>query len=183
MKRELPEWLQATLAKYPDCMSAYITDEAIQHVRRIQALMVELAGACFDEKEQENLRIVVRLTVEFYYFIQQNCTHRFCSEYVSESIMCGFEWYSGLAHTYRVLQDTMESTIDWSHFSTSSLRKDFISMFHDFDKEIYFERKCRLLLDLFKLQIVFAAVFYENGTIGTGSTLISSSGESGKPQL
>jgi hypothetical protein len=183
VKRDLPEWLQARIAEYPDCVSVYLTDEAIKHVRRTQAFMVESAGSCFDEKDQENLRIVVRLTVEFYYFVQQNCTHQFCAEYVSESIMCGFEWYSGLAHTYRILEDTIENTIDWSRISIPSLKEDFISMFRDFDKEIYFERKCRLLLDLFKLQMIFAAVFYENGRVCTRSNPIPAFGESGKPQL
>jgi hypothetical protein len=34
-------------------------------------------------------------------------------------------------------------------------------VFRDFDGEILFESKCRLLLDLFKLQIVFAAASYD----------------------
>jgi hypothetical protein len=45
--------------------------------------------------------------------------------------------------------------------STMSLKKQFLSWFHEFEIETSFEKKCRLLLDLFKLQIVFAGVLYD----------------------
>jgi hypothetical protein len=35
-------------------------------------------------------------------------------------------------------------------------------MFNSFTKEVNFESKCRLLLDLFKLQIVFAGISYDD---------------------
>ena len=37
-----------------------------------------------------------------------------------------------------------------------SLRDRFLSLYPEFVAETKFENKCRLLLDLFKLQIVFA---------------------------
>jgi hypothetical protein len=36
-----------------------------------------------------------------------------------------------------------------------------VGSFNKFTLEKNFEKKCRLLLDLFKLQIVFAGVFYD----------------------
>ena len=83
---------------------------------------------------------------------------------------------------YRILEDTTESTIDWKRFGVPSLKEDFMAMFLDFDKEIYFGRKCRLLLDLYKLQMVFAAVFNENGVVAGAATQVSPAGEIIKPQ-
>jgi len=42
-----------------------------------------------------------------------------------------------------------------------SLRDRFLSLYREFVAETKFENKCRLLLDLFKLQIVFAGAFYD----------------------
>jgi hypothetical protein len=45
--------------------------------------------------------------------------------------------------------------------SRESFKTQFISMFNEFTKEANFENKCRLLLDLFKLQMVFASISYD----------------------
>ena len=44
--------------------------------------------------------------------------------------------------------------------SRESFQMQFISMFGKFREEVNFENKYRLLLDLFKLQIVFAGISY-----------------------
>ncbi len=42
-----------------------------------------------------------------------------------------------------------------------SLKDQFLNKFQEFETEIDFVKRLRLLLDLFKMQIVFAGVFYE----------------------
>lgn len=162
---ELPDWLAKRVAEGiaddPGCTSAYLTEEAVQHICKVQAVMLEGAKPVFTEKNEEDLRVVIRLTVEFYYYLQTNCTHQDCAAYVSDSILWGAEWYQRLTHTYRILEGSTESRIDWSRVSGPSLKEHYVSMFRDFDREILFETKCRLLLDLFKLQIFFAAVSYD----------------------
>jgi hypothetical protein len=44
--------------------------------------------------------------------------------------------------------------------SKQTFKTQFFSTFNEFVEEANFERKCRLLLDLFKLQIVFAGMSY-----------------------
>jgi hypothetical protein len=61
---------------------------------------------------------------------------------------------------YRVLVGATSSKIEWNQVCLAPLDEKFVFMFREFNKEAIFERKCRLLLDLFKLQIVFAGVFY-----------------------
>jgi hypothetical protein len=44
--------------------------------------------------------------------------------------------------------------------SRESFKTQFVSMFKEFTEEVNFENKCRLLLDLFKLQIIFVGISY-----------------------
>ena len=46
--------------------------------------------------------------------------------------------------------------------SRESFRAQFVSMFTKFTEELNFESKCRLLLDLFKLQMVFVGISYND---------------------
>ena len=161
MKHELPDSLLPKFAEYPHCSNAYLTDEAVQHRKRLQCFMLESARPCFDDKDSESLGIIVRLVVEFYYYAQVNCTHRFCAEYMSGSIRAGVDWFCDLTHMYRILEGSTPSSLDWNCISIPSLKAHFSEIFRDFDKEILFERQCRLLLDLYKLMIVFAGVSYD----------------------
>ena len=45
--------------------------------------------------------------------------------------------------------------------SLAAPNEGFIQMFNEFLVQENFEKRCRLLLDLFKLQIVFAAISYD----------------------
>ena len=53
------------------------------------------------------------------------------------------------------------SKVEWGIISAASLKEHYISMFQNFITEKNFENKCRILLDLFKMQIVFAGMLYE----------------------
>jgi hypothetical protein len=55
----------------------------------------------------------------------------------------------------------MHSTLDWHNISMSSISDDYFALFERFVAEALFERKCRILLDLFKLQIVYAGMLCE----------------------
>jgi YD repeat-containing protein len=48
-----------------------------------------------------------------------------------------------------------------SSISATSFNEKFFAMFEEFAAEPIFENKCRLLLDLFKLQIVFSGISYD----------------------
>lgn len=129
-------------------------------VTMIQRFMVEAAQGCLSKAEMDHLRAIVRLTVEFSYYLKAACTHVSCITYVSESIFSGIESYCSLTRAYSVLVGATESKIEWSAVSSTSISGQFISTFDAFDREGSFERKCRLLLDLFKIQIIWAAMSY-----------------------
>lgn len=142
-------------------MDAFTSGQVIQHVRQTQALMIKAIEDCFSASEIDDLRCIVRLTIEFHYYLQIACNHSFCSEYVSHSIFAGTECFTGLTHAYRVLVGATKSQVEWRDLSLPSLKEKFAALFEKFDKEEVFETKCRYLLDLFKLQIVFTGIVYD----------------------
>lgn len=81
--------------------------------------------------------------------------------YVCESILSGVDSFWDLSTTYRRSVGKTDSKIKWGMVSSrESFEAQFISMFNRFTEEVNFESKCRLLLDLFKLQMVFVGISY-----------------------
>lgn len=148
-----------------------------QLVKKVQDAMVE---STFEEKQRSHLRTLIRLTVEFYAFLNpgdpEACEFAgpiqihdvpvgfdpegFELQYSIESILSGVESFCIVNAGYKVLVGAMPTTIAWNQVSALTLKHQFIEMFDEFVAEEAFERKCRLLLDLFKLQIVYAGMFY-----------------------
>ena len=145
---------------FPQCVEALSTGEVVQHVRLTQTAMVQSVQNCFSESEIDHLRCVVRLTIEFHYYLELACSHSYCSEYVSDSIFSGIESYQNLTHGYDVLVGAAKSQLEWRALALPSVKEKFVAVFNQFEKEELFEKKCRHLLDLFKLQIVFAGIVY-----------------------
>ncbi len=144
--------------------------EIIELVRKVQSSMVADASSTFSESELDNLRVVIRLTIEFFDFIESadidsfNAYDRriaFDLSYSIESIFSGIDSYGSLTNSYQVLVDATRSKVNWENISISSLKEQFITKYHNFMEETNFENKCRLLLDLFKIQIVFAGMLYD----------------------
>jgi len=83
--------------------------------------------------------------------------------YTCESILSGVDSFWTLNTAYTKLDGATDSRIEWSMISSrESFKMQFVSMFNEFAEEPNFEKKCRLLLDLFKLQIIFAGVSYND---------------------
>lgn len=154
----------------------------------IQTAMAESAGDCLSGADRDHLRGLIRLTLEFNDYLERGSVeiatriqegsstelfkdlqsaatdpfNKYDLEYVCGSIRAGVDSFCGLNQSYRILVGALVSKIEWSMISSRQLLKDrFILMFNEFIEETSFEKKCRLLLDLFKLQMVFATVLYE----------------------
>jgi hypothetical protein len=81
--------------------------------------------------------------------------------YACESILSGVDSFWNLNTAYRRLEGATDSKVGWGMISSrESFKTPFVSMFSRFTGEVNFENKCRLLLDLFKLQIAFAGISY-----------------------
>jgi hypothetical protein len=164
-----------------------MTNDIKKRVHTIQAKMAESVGSCFSQTELGHLNALVRLTVEFHGYLQgvwpagkardslrsnwpagkllndlQSANIDPSSlDYICGSVFAGVESYISVTRGYKVLVGAMDSRIEWSTISFPSIKVQFVPMFDEFVKEENFESKCRLLLDLFKLQIVFAGLSYD----------------------
>jgi hypothetical protein len=164
-----------------------MNDNVTKQVEEMQASMVESAKSSFDDTEFGHLRAVIRLTVEFRDYVEHGSVdiatsllHRPHAKYVAdalsastdpfnkydlayacESIRSGVDSFCRLSASYRLLDSATSSRVEWNMISSrDSFKTQFVSMFNKFTEEVNFENRCRLLLDLFKLQIVFAGVSY-----------------------
>ena len=123
--------------------------------------MVEPVESCFLESELDDLRCLIRLTVEFHDYLQSGPSNPLEPNYTCESVFAAVESFMSLTRAYKVLVGAIDSTLGWDMISMPSLKKQFLSMFDEFNREVNFEKKCRILLDLFKMQIVFAGMTYD----------------------
>ena len=162
--------------------------DVVDRVKEIQASMVKSAQSRFDESKLGHLRCLIRLAVEFYDYLEHGSVeiaadilhgpfaqyvpdvqsastdpfNRYDLGYVCGSIRSGVNSFCTLSTAYRMLDGATDSKVDWSMVpSKESFKAQYVSMFSSFTKEGDFESKCRLLLDLFKLQIVFAGISYD----------------------
>jgi hypothetical protein len=162
-----------------------MNSDVAKRVKEIQNSMMEDANSCFDESELRHLRAVIRLTVEFRDYLEhgsvevaQGLKHgphagyfkdlqtasadpfnKYDLEYVCGSIRSLVDSFCSLTATYRILNGATDSNLKWSMISSKDAFKiHFFSIFAEFSVEANVENKCRFLLDLFKLQIVFAGL-------------------------
>ena len=163
-------------------------EDIIKHIHSIQSSMVEPARSCFSETELDNLCCLIRVTVEFCEYLRSptsqagglayanakslavRCNIQLdtseaeaesCMSYAIQTIFSGMESFNCVIGSYRSLVGATGSGVQWGVVSMDSLRELFLSTFQEFATERDFVKRLRLLLDLFKMQIVFAGVFYE----------------------
>jgi hypothetical protein len=81
--------------------------------------------------------------------------------YSVESIFSGIDSFARVTRAYKVGVGALNSEVRWGSFAAQALKDEFDVLFQRFEVENTFEKKCRLLLDLFKIQIVFAGMIYD----------------------
>jgi hypothetical protein len=115
------------------------------------------------QNEIEDLRVVVRLTVEFDAYLRGWASNPLGTNarYTAESTFSGIDSFCAVNSAYRVLVGAMASNIPWRTLSMDLLVKEFSSRCDEFYAAGDFERRCRLLLDLFRIQIALAGLTYE----------------------
>lgn len=151
----------------------------------VQASMVEEAESTFSESELDSLRVLIRVTFEFVHHLEHPRTtqltdylpdepslrefyldhpHMFDDfelRYAINTIFNSVEFFISVHQAYSVLRDRIDSIVNWDEISRASVRKKFDVKFDEFQTEPVFEKKCRILLDLFRLQLIFAVFYYD----------------------
>lgn len=132
-------------------------------------LLDEQSRPAFDDKDIEELRILVRLAIEFHDFLKSTQSWPKLSDdgsgstsHLIDSILFNVDSFQSVMNIYAILVGATKSTIDWESFSVQDIRERFLSSYRLFLEEEKFETKCRLLLDLMKIQIVFAGAYYDS---------------------
>jgi hypothetical protein len=167
--------------------------DIVKRVKEIQASMVGSAKSCFEDLELNHLRALIRLTVEFYDWLESGSVdiaaaiqqgpffsklsaefredvrnasadpfNKYDVAYACASILSGIDSFVRISQTYKILEGATASKVKWDMISSrESFKTQYVSMFNEFTEEANFENKCRLLLDLFKLQIIFVGISYD----------------------
>jgi hypothetical protein len=140
----------------------------IEQVRVIQDSMVEFGREHLPEAKLEHLRVLIRLTIEFHYYLQSRDIYSAGEpidpsdqkevNYRCDSILGGMESFLYFSGSYHLMSTSMMTA--WDQMSIETLKGRFASIYEQFSVESDFERRCGLLLDLFKLQIVFVGLSY-----------------------
>ncbi len=132
--------------------------EVAADVIAIQTPVLEAAKNHFAESKMTHLACLLRLNVEFFHFhFDSDQPHSaFEIEYRVDSILSGVESFVAVRDTYGSIDGARPTAVSWEGFSIDTLLESFRSGYTEFLREADFMRKCRLLLDLFKMQIVFA---------------------------
>ena len=130
-----------------------------KEVRAVQASMLGTAGSNFSEPRLDDLRGLIRLTVQFFHHLQGDAVEDDL-RYLCDSVFSGVDSFVSVSNVYRMLPGARETTLSRDPKSIDSLKDEFVSKYPEFHDGTDFEKRCRILLDLFILQIVFAALSY-----------------------
>jgi hypothetical protein len=136
---------------------------SVEQVREIQAAMAESGKECFPESQMDEMNVLVRLAVEFFDALQREDVVPLAGEelrYLCDSVFSGVDSFGLTASAYRSMAGNRATTLSSGAKSVESVKEEFVSKYGEFFQESDFERRCRLLLDLFKLQIIFAGLSY-----------------------
>src|SRR5260221_3569381 len=134
----------------------------LNQIRVTQASLREAAGDALEETEHAHLVVLVRLTMEFAAYMDSGdgSAPNENRRYVNESTFAGIDSFRVVMNAYRVLAGTVPSIVKWTDFHWPAFRQQFQSLYRELAQPAAFEKRCRVLLDLFTLQILFAGITY-----------------------
>jgi hypothetical protein len=126
--------------------------------------MTEGGEPFLQEADLADLACLIRLTSEFFYYLQRADAASPDAEairYACDSIFSGVDCFILLFAACEIMPGGLPaSTLAWDSILPGKLTHQFNSAYREYLAEPEFARRCRLLLDLFKLQIVFAGMSY-----------------------
>jgi hypothetical protein len=89
-------------------------DGVVEQVRAIQASMVESGRSSSSESEMDDLRCLIRLTVEFYHYLQRvdiASLNEAELRYTCESVFSGTDSFCGVSAAFRMMTDETRSAL------------------------------------------------------------------------
>lgn len=142
-----------------------MNEEEAKQVRAIQEALLDASRSYLVEAYQESLMAVSQSVVTFFQLLRKTDFAAWDSTQLNDAayvVFSGIEQFIYLNSGYTTTGEATGSSLDWSRpLSLASLQEQFMSKYDEFLAETDFVKRCRLLLDLFKLQIVFAGFTFE----------------------
>jgi hypothetical protein len=135
--------------------------------RSLSNLQIAMAGAAadtFDEEERARLRCLIRIVVEFASYVidkddgYEDWSAELKVRFHAGSTFSAIQALDLVTSAYVVRSDALPSEI--SVENSTHLNDQYRRLYDRFLAEDSFDRKCRLLLDLFKLQLAILALSY-----------------------
>jgi hypothetical protein len=130
-------------------------------IRHLQAEMEASARSCFVESEIEHLSTVIRLIAESAAMPSHEQMSDRDKRYTSDSVFSGVDSFCIVNSAYSVLVGAEKSTLRWHECAYETLESVFQDLYRKLLEEEDFTRQCRIVLDLFRIQIVVAVVSYD----------------------
>ncbi len=137
--------------------------ELINEVRALQGRLLEAARPYFVGSEPDDLRCIIRLNVEFYHYLQDQHGNQIDAsdmEYLCESIFSGVGSLQSLKAAFRMVPGETAILPPFDRSRVAVLEQTFRAKYNELLADGPFQQKLRLLLELFKLQIIFAGLYY-----------------------
>ena len=98
--------------------------------------------------------------MEFFHFLEGDLK-RDEAEYAIDTVFSGVDSFMSLSAAYRSISNNSPTAVNWDAISRTTLRQEFLPLYQQFRSERNFERQFKLLLDLFRLQLLFAGMNYD----------------------
>jgi hypothetical protein len=137
-------------------------------MEEIRDLMAVDARPGFSEADIEHLHVLIRLVTQFRDYLRSAAPDLAISSsnfeetmYVIDAILFNVESFRKIMQSYSVLVGSEASTLSAKAITVASVGDQFLKLYDVFLHEAGFEPRCRLLLDMFKLEIVFAGAYYD----------------------
>lgn len=138
-----------------------MANPSFEEVRSVQDAMIARSASYLLE-EAEDLRGLIRITIEFFYFLTGDlATDNSSVNYMIETIFSGVDGFMMVSRAHRFMPNRTGSAVTWGRVTHATLKQEFVSHYQNFRSETNFEKQCRLLLDLFRLQLIFAGMDYD----------------------
>lgn len=130
-------------------------------IKHLQVQMEASARSCFLELEIEHLKSLIRLIAESAAMPSHEQMSDYDKQYRSDSIFAGVDSFCIVNSAYAVLAGAEKSKLQWQELPYDRLESFFQDLYRRFLGEEDFMTRCRMALDLFKIQIVVAAANYD----------------------
>lgn len=145
-------------------MSDKLYHEIRGEVTKIYEFMADSKESSFLESENAAVFELIKVTVEFWHYLLSaniDSPDDDALRYACESTFAAVDEFCLISSAYRMQPGARRSSRLVEIPSSLTVKNLYISTYRQLSLETTFEGKCRLLLELFKMQMIFAGLRYE----------------------